>query len=78
MAEPGRTDRPCLLLRSLQQHDGLGPAQAAAGAPLEGGGDLPRLGAGAAVERRDQLAHAAAASRLEQIEERLAVVPVRR
>ena len=46
--------------------------------PLKAAGDLARLGAGAAVELGHQLAHAAAPGRLEQIEERLAVVPVRR
>ena len=76
MAQPGGTDRPGLLLRRCQQGNRLGPAQAAAGAALEGGGDLACLGAGAAVELGHQLAHAAVPGRLEQIEERLAVVPV--
>ena len=71
-------DRPGLLLCRCQQRDRLGPAEAAAGAALESFRDPAGLGAGAAIEFRNQLAHAAAATRLEQIEERLAVVPVGR
>ena len=61
-----------------QQLSGIHPAEALAGPALEPRGDLPRLRVSASIELGDEVAHQTIASRLQQIEEGVGVVPVRR